>query len=474
MKIRILSLGGIWFFLLVLTACQQDKSSEEQAPALTQKVNQFIWTYVDDAYLWTNQIPHHIDYRYENDPKAYFKKLLYTPDDRWSYVTDEADKMMDSYKGVETSYGYSVQGFYISGQPDTFAVVQYTYKNSPAEEAGLQRGDIIWKINGAPVSSKNLNTLYHSPQITLTLGTYDANSQQVEGSDRQIGMTARKMYEDPIQTYRIFSKNNLKIGYLCYTGYIPDSQEALKQVFAGFKSAGVSEIILDLRYNPGGAASTACFLSSILAPASVLNGRTLYLQHFWNERYNDYWAQNGADEQLYTYFDPSVQSVNMNLHKLYVLTGNNTASASEATMVGLKPYLELIQIGATTHGKYCGALLIQPQTKVNGEWEIDKNIGNWAMSLIVYKFANADGETDFKNGFTPTFAVKDILLGSVYPLGDENEPMLAKALELITGQPSPATSTARTLPENLRSLPDPRQKIRQGRMWQLPSTKPER
>ena len=77
------------------------------------------------------------------------------------------------------------------------------------------------------------------------------------------------------------------------------------------------------------------------------------------------------------------------------------------------------------------------------------------MSLIIYRFANRDGVTDFKNGFTPDYEVKDDLFNT-YPLGDERDPHLAKALELITGQTPPVVASLRTrsIPSSLRLLPE--------------------
>jgi C-terminal processing protease CtpA/Prc len=138
-------------------------------------------------------------------------------------------------------------------------------------------------------------------------------------------------------------------------------------------------------------------------------------------------AQEGANsEYLVTKFP--LTSVNLNLSRLVVLTSEGTASASEALINGLSPYMEVITIGATTHGKYTGALPIYDENSV---------INKWLIYLVVNKIANADGNTDFINGFTPDYPVDD---NFITPLGDVTEPLLAKAIEVITGNPTRKSS----------------------------------
>lgn len=480
MKSRHFNLFFIWYSVAVYTffiSCSDDDMQHfrpdpnpdgDMAPALIQKVNRFIWENTSDAYLWVDKLPSGIDLRYQKDPIAYFDTLKYEPDDRWSFVTDQARSTSDLFEGIETTYGYSLALAYWGDAGNIVGIIQYVSPDSPSAKAGLKRGDILCAINGKDITIDNLNDLYYSATIELTLGAYHTQSNAISVTDKKMSMTAVKMYEDPVNTYRIIEKGNKKIGYLFYTAFIQKSHDQLKKVFGEFKTAGVTDVVLDLRYNGGGTSVTAQLLSSILAPASVLDGHTIYLTNEWNAKYNAYWEKNDQT-QLRRYFDPSVNDVNMNLNTLYVLTGPGTASASEATMVSLKAYLNLIQIGETTHGKYCGSFLLQPSILQNGEWVPDEEIKDWALNLIVYRFANKNGETEFKNGFTPQYQIEEQLLGEVtYPLGDEREALLSKAVELITGIPAVVSSYASTRSStNLKFLgpdKDPRPRIRYGQM----------
>jgi len=128
----------------------------------------------------------------------------------------------------------------------------------------------------------------------------------------------------------------------------------------------------------------------------------------------------------------------MNLSKLYVLVSGNTASASEATITGLSPYISVTTIGEQTSGKYCGGIVFTPDDIYENP---DKDLDNWGIYSMVYRYSDKNGSTPcMPDGFTPTYKVEDNPFDG-YLMGDEKEPLLAKALELITGIPSTKAKT---------------------------------
>ena len=136
--------------------------------------------------------------------------------------------------------------------------------------------------------------------------------------------------------------------------------------------------------------------------------------------------------------------VNLNLSTIYFLTTGGTASASESLMTGLYPYTDVVQIGITTYGKCYGSVTIDDWT--------DPKRHNWAMQPIVLKYSNADGFTDFVNGIDPDFLIEDDLLYAE-PFGSLDDPMLAMALEKISGV-SPAKKGLRVNGSAFESLPE--------------------
>ncbi|MDL2247536.1 PDZ domain-containing protein [Bacteroides sp. OttesenSCG-928-J23] len=436
---RVLSrcIGALMCITLV-AACGDDDPETPTVPRTTQKVNSFVMAYAKDAYLWNHKVPTDIDISREADPFTLMDRVVYSEYDRWSYLTDDADALFKDYEGISTTYGYRLTVYKFSNAESYFAVVRFVYPGSPAEQAGLERGDILLTMNGTDINAENYMNLYYSPNVTLKTGTV-TETGIVPGS-KTVAMQAVEMYLDPVNTYRTIDCEGKRVGYLCYTDYVEASHPKLLAIFQDFKNRGVSDVVLDLRYNPGGAAKSARFLASILAPANAVAAGDVLLKEEWNDKYTEYYKARGED--LTEYFNKTI-GVNMNLDRLFVLTGSGTASASEATMVGLMPYMDVVQVGETTHGKYCGALLIRPWT--DNEGTLDPEIDNWAMSLVVYKFANKNGFTDFKDGLAPAHPIADDWT-SAYPLGDERDPMLAKVLEIVGGKPASRTDHTQQSP----------------------------
>ncbi|MCL2738237.1 MAG: S41 family peptidase, partial [Bacteroidales bacterium] len=250
------------------------------------------------------------------------------------------------------------------------------------------------------------------------------------------------------------------IGYLFYSDFYGGSDKELDEVFQRFKAANVQDVVLDLRYNLGGYGHVATHLASILAPNQVVQAEKVMMTYQWNAAYQKYWEDKKEYDQIRTLFDKSVP-VNMNLSRVYVLTTYSTASASEFVIAGLDPYMRVVKIGAATRGKYTGAILFQAQYHNGSAWVVDEEIKNWGIQPIVQRYANSLGVTDFKDGFKPDYEVADLLLEGVRPLGDTQEPLLGKALELITspwysGYPTvaPATKAGFAIEQGMRSRND--------------------
>ena len=433
---------------LLLHSCiieELDKSLPE-----SDRINKFIIEGVQTYYLWeaeTDWKPYNKQDAYEAYPDHYqlFDQLLYR-DDYWSTLTDDIRNLEDQFAGISTTFGYMLSFYYhpfSNDNNEVIAVVLYTSSGSPAEKAGLNRGDIIVEMNGSKLTTMNYRDLYYASSIQVRCGQVVVNEDSEGGTMVTLPeiyhLTSIEMYENPVNTYKIIELEGIKIGYLCYTGYQRESENELFQLFTQFKTAGVKDVVLDLRYNPGGYSSTAQILSSILAPESDVLGKSIYLEHHYNKLYTEYLEQH--DHALYETFIDTLP-VRMNLDHLYVLTSKNTASASEATIVGLRPYLELIQIGDTTSGKYCGGVLLEP-VDLYGEKNKSyfEDFSNWGMYIMIYRYANKTGISSFTSGLVPDILEKELPL-SLKPFGDIEDPLFARALELITGKTYTAPRSA--------------------------------
>jgi len=425
----------VYVFLLIplLVSCTKDDDTTKKA----LKVNKFISETMQEVYLWENSMPN-INYKNESDPFVYFNKLLYT-EDKWSFLTDDYEGLMGSLSGQETTYGYSLKFYWLNQQANTcYAVIQYVYDGSPADEADLKRGDILLQMNGNDITSNNLTPLIYSNNITLSLGKY--SSGNIVPDDRTVTMNSRMMNLNPVMIRKTIDYSEGKIGYLLYVQYIQGFTTQLNNALRYFITEGITDLVLDLRYNPGGHVTTARHLCSALAPKDNVKNATgngdILIRKQWNNLYQNYWQQEGEIEQLEERFDPNVVTDDLNLNlpkkRLFVLTGTGTASASELTITGLQPYMDVILIGETTVGKYVASATLRPQERKNGQWVVDSEIANWAIQPIIYAYANANANS-FKDGFVPDHVVVENLILNPASLGDEQEALLAKALELITG-----------------------------------------
>ena len=428
----------------LLAACKEDDPKPKPDPEakIILKVNEFIYEGLRSEYLWTSTINWTaIDFKKEKDPHAFFKRLIYK-DDRWTSLTDNAEAWNQAFAGVSTTFGFDLRFGYIGYSDSLFAVVRYVYPGTPAARAGLKRGDFLLKLNGGAITVKNYGDLYDKPTVVVNKGIL--RDKKLKADSIGIAMTAVKMYQDPILKDTVIVKDGHRVGYLCYTDYTDLSTPELVKVAARFKAAGITDMVLDLRYNGGGYISTARSLCSLLAPEAAVKRKERFLLKLWNEEYMNYWRSKEKYSELYESFVDTL-GVNLNLSRLYILTGKGTASASELTLTGLTPYMDVIQIGDTTHGKFCGGGVLMPK---HVWWNVDssyyREIKNWGMYVMEFKFCNTRKD-EFPHGFAPKYVVKENIL-ELYPFGDERDPLLGKALELITGKQVAKARSGRTLP----------------------------
>ena len=223
-----------------------------------------------------------------------------------------------------------------------------------------------------------------------------------------------------------------------YNQFAGNSGEPLNDAFGDFKSAGISDLVLDLRYNPGGFGYITQILGSLIhQPDST--------KVFYNRRYNatleEAWDYVGGQK---TYFvaDTGTQDGNsqtplnsLDLKKIYVIATGSSASASELLINGLRPYVEVVHIGSTTVGKNQGSftLVDSPATGYgydpDREDEINPN-NRWAIQPITSQTENSEGFGDYADGLPPTIPF-DEDFAELGELGNPSERMLARALQEI-------------------------------------------
>lgn len=426
-----------------------DPGTSTEVPLKTQRINRFIVAAMQDRYLWNSGLPSEIDITSESDPAALFKRLR-NPQDSWSVLSDNVQQTQGEFTNETRSYGFELSFGKFNNSENMFAVVLFTYPGSPAAKAGIKRGDIFMRVNNMDITMNTYTNFYRFPNVSLQYGHLEGNTIYL--ASKTVTLTGTEMYLDPVIDYSVIDREGHKIGYLCYSGFVSKSIGRLEEVFSTFQQQQVTDVILDLRYNPGGEVSTMAKLCSMLAPKSAVEKRSVLQTRIYNKEYTEYLKQTGTD--VNDYFDPSV-AVNLNGLPLYTLTGSGTASASESLILCLKPYMTVKQVGSSTAGKYCGGNLFQPAVQQGGQLVPDPEIGNWVLYLMTFKTADVNGKSISPSGLYPDLWTSSLTVPEMkLALGDPADPFIAKAIASITGQPVPARIETKSASPEFTLLPE--------------------
>lgn len=443
-------MGKLYYLLLAISliiitfSCSKDEdilNGDDKVPEEIIETNSWILETMKFYYLWNDQIPMNIDITKEPDPEAYFYKLLYDEEDRWSWIGDDYESFAAELIGEPVSMGYDPQFRLYGDGTEVLIVVNFVYPDSPAEDAGLERGDIILKIDDIWLDIDNYWELYSGTEYSVQLAELNGNILSLTGES--FDLTARVVITNPIIYYDVFEIDDDKIGYLVYSQFISgDADEfitALYDVFEEFNTEGITDLIVDLRYNGGGETLAAQHLASSIAPAADVAAESVIINMEYNDDLEDYFVDYGWTDMFSLNF--TTDAFNLDLDRVYFLTAWQTASASELVITGLEPYMDVMQIGEYTYGKYVGG------------WFLPDDYDEWFMYVIGLKYSNIDGYTDFVDGLVPDVEINDDI-GAMVPFGNTSDPMVSEAIYQITGITlKSATIPGITYPEFRKIMP---------------------
>lgn len=414
--------------LTSLFSCGVDRWSEYEA-----ETGRDLWidSLMRQEYLWNEDIPSPKNLNYFLEPEEFFKKLLSSKDKGFSTVDTLDDEPV-------VSYGFNYTLYKLADNDTAYnALITYIIPNSPAANAGLLRGDWLMMMNKDYITKRNEESLMIGGSKEFTVGRYIVQKDETGKeygaiqANREVTVNAARANIDlPIHSSHIYKEVNGKtVGYLCYSSFTAGTaaekevyNNELRNLFSQQKAHGVNEFILDLRYNTGGEMECAQLLSTLLAPADRMNSPWSILKYNSNQvEKNRELALNPALIQT---------GANLNLSRVYILTTQATAGASEMVINCLKPYMSVILIGGTTKGEN-----VATETFTSQQYR-------WSVRPVVCQVYNSLNQSDYTNGFTPTYSVDEFsYLASFLPLGDQQETLLNTALNLIAGQ-TPTTKAS--------------------------------
>lgn len=422
-------MGLLAVFLLVPSCTTDDK-----VPDLSDEgTNDWIYKVMTDYYLWNDDVPDKGNLNFSQSPDKFFKSLLSDQDgvkygDGW-LTFSRIEKKKEETKSVTASdsYGFEFASYNDSKTGFYYAWVIYVLPGSPAAEAGLERGDWIIAVGSDTPNVTNTSAFYSGGATTLLVAdAVRENNVITFQKKKNLSIAASRTVEDtPFLKDSVYTINGKNIGYLVYNSFTsgPDDEgeeydNRMKQIFAQFKAKNVNEFVLDLRYNQGGLVTCAQLMTSLLAPADALGKTFCIMEH--NEK------QSKSNETLLLKKNAELGNANLDLKRIYVLTGSVTASASEAVINCLIPYLtrsNITIIGGKTIGK-----------RVGGNAFGTKEEYDWLLHPITLRIYNADHNADYANGFEPDVKIEELAVGNeILPFGDTNEMLLSEAISRITG-----------------------------------------
>ncbi len=447
---------------LLLYSCSKNDDNDlepnpiEPEPTADVTVQDFMWKAMNLWYFWQTDVPNLSDTKFANtaegqkaytdflaseeDPEKFFNEKLLFNEDRFSFLAQDYKELTESLAGISKSNGLEFGLISFTDSDDVFGYVRYVIPGSDASTKNITRGELFTGVNGQTLNFSNYRDLLFGEADTYTLNMADIMGNVLTPNGKEVELTKiAGLAENPVYLHKTFEIGDKKIGYLIYNGFTNEYDEQLNNAFGEFKANNVTDLILDLRYNPGGSVNSARLLSSMIYDT---NTDEVFLKARYNEKYQTYLESNNID--LNDYFGDVTNdgsAVNtLNLNKVYIITTNSSASSSELVINGLEPYIDVVQIGEATRGKneFSVTMVDDPDNDFiyNPSREGNINADNkWAIQPLIGRNENADGFSDYTSGLPADIELEEDL-ENLGVLGDESEPLLARAIQEITGTSS--------------------------------------
>src|SRR5690554_4648347 len=429
-------------FLLLLCvgflfSCTKD--DEYKVPREIE-VQDFVWKGLNLYYLWKDDVPNLTDDRFDSqeqlnnflkgypNPTDLFNSLLYQKGtiDRFSVIYSDYTALEQILTGTNKNNGVDYGLFRkTSGSDEVIGWVRYILPNSDASNKDIERGDLFYAVNGTPLTIQNYQALLAAESYTLNMADYDNGNYTPNG--HSVSLTKYDYSENPVYYSDVYEINSNRIGYLVYNGFYGAYDVELNNHFANFHAQGVTDLILDLRYNSGGLVSTATRLASMIT--GQFTGEVFAKQE-WNSKIMPLLSEESITNRFTTTLSEGTAINSLNLTKLYVITSRSTASASELVINGLEPYIDIIQVGTITTGKNVGSITLYDSPNFRKE-NLNPN-HRYAIQPITFRVVNSVGFGEYHTGLVPDVELAENM-GNILPLGDENELLLNATINHIIG-----------------------------------------
>lgn len=444
---------------------------------------QWLRSYFDEAYLWRDEVPvvnaSAPAYSGSDVPaalQAYFDALL-TPQrtasgafrDRFSFMISTRE--WEQLASTGSDLGYGITWTWRSTTPPRQIRVAQVEPGSPAARAGVQRGDTLLSVDTVPADAGDaagVAVLNEALFPTEAGRNHAFVFATLAGSTRNASLAAAVVTLSSVPVSKVITAaDGSRVGYLLFNDHLAASEAPLIQAVTSLRNQGITDLVLDLRYNGGGYLFIASELATMIAGTQRTSGQTFQRLQYNSRRSAD---NNSADSRM-PFFDTSCVLVNgscsshqtlptLNLSRVFVLTQADTCSASESVINGLRGVnLDVRLIGGTTCGKPYGFT--------------GKDNCGYSYFPIEFSGVNAKGFGDYADGFVPAGGGPSGVAGCnaaddlSRALGDPAEGQLATALRYRADgscivAAAPRSPLAARTGENLVPLSDGRHPARRN------------
>jgi C-terminal processing protease CtpA/Prc len=393
----------------------------------------WVLNQMKEWYLFSNDLAANANPSAYNNIDDYIDALTaparaQNKDRYFTYITSITQE--NAYYNSGASAGFGLRFSYDTAARRAY--VTEAFEGASGLAAGIDRGDEILEIGDTPSTMQSVSAIMAASGAQ---GVVDALGPSTAGTTRTLRVSgssgtrtvtvAKSNYTlQPVSSRygsRVLTVDGRKIGYLNLRTFIDTAETPLRNAFANFRAQGITEFVIDLRYNGGGLVAVSELMGDLLGGnrgSTDVYSRTTYR------------PEKSARNTVH-YFAPTGQSVSP-VRIAFIGTGG-TASASEMVINGMYPWLgnDMALIGTNTYGKPVG------------QTAIDRTACDDRLRVIAFAVSNAANVGDYYTGLAPklsrTCAASDDIN---YPLGDPREASIARAIDFLSGRTCTSISAA--------------------------------
>lgn len=388
-----------------------------------QNRQNFAFSVLNEWYLFPDTLPASLSPAPYSTVQAYIDALTATAraqgrDRFFTFVTSIQEE--NAFFSSGSTAGFGVRFAY---QGNRLFVIE-AFEGAPALAAGIDRGTEIIAIG---TNASNLVTVAEllasqgANGVTNALGPSTAGTSRVlriadAGGTRDVTVTKADFNIEPLSSRygaKVIDNGGQRVGYINMRTFISTADNQLRTAFADFRNQGITNFVIDFRYNGGGLVSTAELMGDLLG------GNRFTSDVFSVTRFRPSKSSNNETKR----FAPTAQSVSP--VRIAFISTEATASASELVMNAFIPFLgaNSALVGSDTFGKPVGQIAL------------DQAACDDRIRLVAFAKDNAAGQGDYYDGLASTMGATCAAADDITrPLGDPQEASLRTALDFVAGR----------------------------------------